>query len=136
MTTEGQEEIGTAGTSLPWLLFAVLGGAAAWTVHFLGSYAVIAIGCAAGWTAIRPVLAVATLALAAVAVWSAVVALRGWRRVSDHQPWDSALSEPHGWFGFLMLTGVLLSIASAFTIVLEGLPTLIVPVCSPSGLWR
>lgn len=111
------------------LLFALLGGAVAWAVHFLGSYAVAAIGCVAGWGAILESIAAGTLVLGAVAVWSTVVAWREWRRVSPGQPWLDALSEPRGWFAFLMLTGVLMGAVSAFTIVLEGWGTLTLPVC-------
>lgn len=134
--TQGETEqtAGTAGGSAQWLGFAlpgfaVLGGAVAWTVHFLGSYAVVAIGCVAGWRNIPAVLTVATLALAALAGWSASTAWRGWRRSSGDQPWDSALSEPRGWLAFLMLTGAILGGISVFAILLEGFGSLLLPVC-------
>jgi hypothetical protein len=57
------------------------------------------------------------------------VAWQDWRRVSAGQPWDEALSEPRGWFGFLMLAGMLLGALSAATILLEGFATLALPVC-------
>jgi len=126
---ETDQQLGTEGVPTGRLLFALLGGAAAWSVHFLGGYAVASIGCVAGWRGTRESLAVGTLVLGGVAVWSALVAWRDWRRVSAGQPWDSALTEPRGWFAFLMLTGVLLGGVSAFTIVLEGLGTLMLPLC-------
>ena len=48
--SQGQTEqaLGTAGASVGRTLFAVLGGAIAWTLHFMGSYAVVAVGCV-GW---------------------------------------------------------------------------------------
>ncbi|HEX2220044.1 MAG TPA: hypothetical protein VHG35_14660 [Gemmatimonadales bacterium] len=125
--TEHQLGIETAPTGR--LLFGLLGGAAAWSLHFLASYAALSIGCVAGWRGIREILAIGTLVLLAVAVWSTVVAWREWRRVSGNQPWDVALGEPRGWFAYLMLTGVLMGVVSAFTIGLEGWGTLVLPVC-------
>lgn len=129
--TQGETELGT-GTAVVTTgrtIFAVVGGAVGWTVHFTGSYALAAIGCVAGWRGIRESLAVGTVVLAMVAIWSTVVAYRDWRRSSGDQPWDSGLSEPRGWFPFLMLTGLLLGGMSAFTILLEGFGTLMLPVC-------
>jgi hypothetical protein len=129
--TQGETEqaVGTAGTSVGRTLFAVLGGALAWALHFLGSYAVVAIGCVAGWPSTRVIVAAETAALAALALWSTVVAWREWRRSSDKQRWDTALSEPRGWYSWLMTVGVLMGITSAFTIVLEGFGTLMLPLC-------
>lgn len=111
------------------LLFGLLGGAAAWSLHFLGSYAAESIGCVARWRGIRGMLAGGTVILGALAVWSTVVAWREWRRASGEQPMDAALGEPRGWFAFLMLTGVLLGALSVLTIVLEGFGTLMLPAC-------
>lgn len=128
-------ESGTAGEPLGWLLFAFLGGALAWTIHFLGSYAVLGIGCAGGWGASIPIiLLLGTLVLTGVAVWAGLLALRGWRRAGDGQSWDRALSEPRGWVGFLMMAGLLLSVISAFTILLEGIPSLFVPACGSGSV--
>ena len=129
--SQGQTEqaTGTADTSAGRTLFAMLGGGVAWALHFLGSYAVVAIGCVAGWTATRLVVVAGTAALTAVALWSTVVAWREWRRSSGDQRWDTALSEPRGWYSWLMTVGVLLGITSVFTIVLEGFGTLMLPLC-------
>jgi hypothetical protein len=121
-----------AGVELPptgRTLFAVVGGAVAWTVHFLGSYALVAVGCGAGWQGLGASVAAVTVALAAVAGWSTRAAWRGWRAASGDQPLDAALSEPRGWFAFLMLTGVLLGGISVFTILLEGFGTVVLPAC-------
>ncbi len=129
--TQGQTDhpAGVAAAPLGRLLFALLGGALAWTLHFLGSYAVASIGCVYRWRGIHLSIAIGTLLLAAVAAWSTLVARREWRRVSAGQSWDLALGEPRGWFAFLMLTGVLLGLVSVLTIVLEGWGTLILPAC-------
>lgn len=126
---ETEHQLGTETAPTGRLLFALLGGAGAWSLHFLGSYAVASIGCVYGWRGIREILAIGTLVLGAVAVWSTVVAWRDWRRVSGAQPLDAALGEPRGWFAYLMLTGVLLGVVSAITIALEGWGTLALPAC-------
>lgn len=126
---ETRHPLGVETASTGRLLFALLGGAAAWSLHFLLSYAVLAIGCVYDWRGIREALAIGTLLLGGAAVWSTAVAWREWRRVSGRQPWDEALSEPRGWFAYLMLTGVLMGIVSALTIALEGWGTLALPVC-------
>jgi hypothetical protein len=126
---ETEQGAGTAGTSAGRTLFAVLGGAVAWSLHFLGSYAVVAIGCVAGWASTLWIVIVGTLALAALALWSTVVAWRDWRRSAGDQPWDTALSEPKGWYAWLMTVGALMGITSVFTILLEGFGTLMLPLC-------
>jgi hypothetical protein len=126
---ETEQAVGTAGTSVGRTLFAVLGGALAWTLHFLGSYAIVAVGCVAGWSSTRVMVAAGTVVLTAVAVWSTFVAWREWRRSGSDQPWDTALSEPRGWYSWLMTFGILLGITSTFTIVLEGFGTLMLPLC-------
>lgn len=129
--SQGQSDhpAGVAPPSPAQMLFALLGGAVAWTLHFLGSYALVAIGCAAGWRGVRGSLALGTAALLLLAAWSTVAAWRGWRRVSGDQRWDAALGEPRGWSAFLMLTGVLLGATVMLTILLEGLGSLLLPVC-------
>ena len=120
---------GIPAASIGRLLFALLGGAGAWTLHFLGSYAVAAIGCVYGWTGVREAIAIGTLVFLLVAAWSTVTAWREWRRVSGGQRWHLALSEPRGWFAYLMLTGVLMGAISVLTIALEGWGTLVLPAC-------
>ena len=126
---EAEHPAGVALPSLGHILFAVLGGALAWALHFLGSYAVTAIGCVARWGGVRLSLAAGTVALLLVAGWSTAAAWRAWRRVSGDQHFDVALGEPRGWFAFLMLSGVLLGATAVLTILLEGLGSLVLPVC-------
>jgi hypothetical protein len=126
---ETEQAIGTAGASTPRTLFAMFGGAIAWTLHFLGSYAVMAIGCGAGSPSTRGIVAGETAVLAALALWATVVAWREWRRSSGEQRWDTALSEPRGWYSWLMTFGVIMGITAAFTVVLEGFGTLMLPLC-------
>jgi hypothetical protein len=116
------------------LLFALLGGGVAWAAHFLGSYVLVAVGCAAGWSGTRAALVVATLALGAVAGSATLLAYRGWRAEAGVMPWDVALSETHSWRAFLMLSGILLGALATGTILLEGFASLAVPLCSRSGI--
>jgi hypothetical protein len=110
-------------------LFAAFGGAMAWVIHFLGSYAYITIGCMSRWPGVGPAVGGATLVMAGVAAWSALLAWRDWRRVSAGQRWSEALSEPRGWFAWLMLLGVLVGGFAAFVILVQGLGAAILPVC-------
>jgi hypothetical protein len=126
---ESEHPAGVAVPSWGQTLFAVVGGALAWALHFLGSYALVAIACVRGWRGVYGSIAAGTAVLLAVAVWSTVAAWQGWRRVSRDQRWDAALGEPRGWLAFLMLTGVLLGLVSALTILLEGLGGLALPAC-------
>lgn len=126
---ETEQAVGTAGTSVGRLMFAVFGGAAAWSLHFLGSYAVVSVGCVARWGSTPWIVSAGTAVLAGFALWSTGVAWREWRRSSGDQPWDTALAEPKGWYAWLMMVGVLMGITSAFTIVLEGFGTLMLPLC-------
>jgi hypothetical protein len=126
---ETEHQLGTETAPTGRLLFALLGGAAAWSLHFLAGYAALAIGCVAGWSGIRAGQAIGTLALLVVALWSTAIAWREWRRVSGDQTWDAALGEPRGWFAYLMLTGALMGMVSALAIALQGWGTLMLPVC-------
>jgi hypothetical protein len=126
---ETEQQIGTAGASLGWTLFTVFGGAAAWTLHFLGSYAIVAIGCGARWRGIEEMVAIGTLGLAALAAWSTIAAWRDWRRSSGEQAWDQALGEPRGWFAWLMTIGVLLGTLSVLAILVQGAGALLLPAC-------
>lgn len=126
---ESEQAVGTAGASVGRIVFATLGGAMAWSLHFLGSYAVVAIGCTARWSLTLAILAAETAVLAGLATWSTVVAWREWRRTGRDMPWDQALSEPPGWYSWLMTVGVLLGISSALAIVLQGFGTLTLPLC-------
>lgn len=126
---ETEHQLGIERAPTGRLLFGLLGGAVAWSLHFLGSYALASIGCVAGWRGLRTVLAVETSVLGAIALWSTLVALREWRRVSGGQPLDLALGEPRGWFAFLMVTGALLGAVSVLAIALEGFGTLTLAAC-------
>jgi hypothetical protein len=120
----GGREIGTAS-----LLFSLLGGPAAWTLHLFVSYFVVAVGCAARWRGTDAALAAVTVVFVAVAAAAGVSAYRGWRREKGAQPWDATLAEPGGRTGFLMAVGILAAVLFGLVIILAGLPPLFVPTC-------
>ena len=126
---ETEQAVPRAETAPAGMLFAIVGGAIAWSLHFLGSYALIAVGCVSRWPSTAGIVGVFTLLLAAVAAWSTIAAWRRWRRSSAGQRWDTALSEPKGWYAWLMTVGVLLGATSTFAILLEGMGSLLLPVC-------
>ncbi len=114
--------------------FAAGAGPAAWALHFMGSYALVSLACTTQWHGIGPVLVVATVALALLAVASAVVGYRGWRNSRAPQRLDAALNEPGGWRGFALTSGIVLGVLSALTIILQGASILLAPICSQSGV--
>ena len=114
--------------------FAAGAGPAAWALHFMGSYALVALACTTGWSGIGAALAVATIVLALLAVASAVVGYRGWRESRAPQQLDAALNEPGGWRAFMTTSGIVLGALSALSIVLQGASTLLAPFCSQSGV--
>ena len=115
------------------LLLTVLGGSAAWVLHFLGSYLLVAIACAHAWSGLRATLGIATLVLAGAASWATVRSYRGWRAEAGAMPWDAALSETHGWRAVVLMSGVVLGALATGTILAEGLQSLFVPPCSGSS---
>lgn len=126
-----------AGTPRPrTLLFAVFGGAVAWSLHLLASNTLVAWACASGFGATRAALmGIGAIALA-VTAWSALVAWRWWRvaRAIDRpedDSWDARMGERTARVSFLMVAGLLLAMIFAIGIVYEGMTTFFVPLCQP-----
>ena len=124
--------------SLPALLAALLGAAAAWTVHLLASYVVVAYACATGWTGARVTIALLSVATLAVAVASGMLARRLWvraravdRPVDD--AWDARMGERTARVSFLMVVGLVLAVLFGIGIVYEAMPLLFVQTCAPSA---
>jgi hypothetical protein len=128
-----------AGTpTLLTLLFALLGGAAAWSFHLLASYTLLAYACSSRWSGARPGLVVIALLSLAIAVWSGVVARRRWlvARAIDRpedDAWDARMGERTARVSFLMVTGLVLSLIFAVGIVFAGLIIFLAPLC-PAGI--
>jgi hypothetical protein len=103
---------------------ALLGAAAAWTIHLNASYAIVALGCASVLSRPGPWLAALTLAAAAGAVASGAVALLGWR---------AAVRAQHERQRVLMVVGTLAAAVFITAIVLEGVVPAFLPYCPPDG---
>jgi hypothetical protein len=129
-----------AGTPpLHILLFALLGGATAWSLHLLASYTLLAYTCSSGRSGVRPALVAITLLALAVTVWSGLVARRRWRaaRVLDRpedNTWDARMGERTARVSFLMVTGLVLSLIFALGILYGGITIFLAPLC-PAGVW-
>jgi|SRR5690606_30086028 hypothetical protein len=112
------------------LFIAVFGGPIAWSLHLLASYFLVALFCATGWPGLGVGLAAATALAAAAAAGSGLVAWRAWREHVDGQPWDSALSDPHGRAtGFLLVIGMIAAGLFLLIILLAGLPPIFLSGC-------
>lgn len=116
-----------AGVGL--ILFAFLGPALAWTLHFLVIYFLVALYCTTGGGDVTAVILAATAVFAAVSVAAGVVGYRAWTRERGGQGWAEAVTGGAQWSSFLLVMGVLSSVLFTLLIVLEGLPPLFVPAC-------
>jgi hypothetical protein len=129
-----------AGTPpLHILLFGLLGGATAWSLHLLASYTVLAYACSSGSSGVRPALIAIALLAFAVTAWSGVVARRCWRlaRAVDRpvdDAWDARMGERTARVSFLMVTGLVLSLIFALGILYAGIAIFLAPLC-PAGAW-
>lgn len=124
-----------AGTPRPrTLLFALLGGAVAWSLHLLIAYTLLAWACTSGFGGTRALLVAVGAAALAVTAWSGAVAWRCWRvaRALDrpeHDAWDARMGERTARVSFLMVTGLILAMFFSLGIVYEGLTIFFVPLC-------
>ncbi|MGH7638533.1 MAG: hypothetical protein ACREOK_12870 [Gemmatimonadaceae bacterium] len=120
------------------LLVALLGGAAAWTFHLLGSYVLIAWACSSGVneTAARVALAgVSAVALIAAGV-VAFIARRRWRIAREidrplDDAWDARMGERTARASFLLVVGLVLAGVFAVGILYEGITVFLAPLCEP-----
>lgn len=110
-----------------WLT-GLLGGGLAWTLHLMGSYALVTLGCAGALSDAGLLLAVLTTVCAALAVASGVGAYRARRsgRGGDER-WPPERTEP---LRFALGVGAGLSALFALLIALGGLIPLVVPLCA------
>lgn len=126
------------------LVLALLGAPVAWTLHLLGGYFLVAVGCATAWAGTDAAILALTAFCVAGAVATGLLALRLWRRSQEHrltdrepgddEPWDARLGERGARANFLAISGVMLAILFTFAIVIEGLPPLFAPTCSAASV--
>ena len=143
--TDARSQVGAGdvrGADGQRLLLAFLGAPVAWTVHFLGVYFIVAVGCATRWAGTDLAIGALTVLCAAAAVATGLLGLRLWRQAQRHrlsdeepgdaEPWDARLGERGARANFLAISGVMLAIMFTYAIVIEGLPPLFAPTCSAS----
>lgn len=121
------------------MAFALLGSPIAWVVHFLGSYFIVALWCAATWPGLRLAIVLFTVASVAVSGATGVVAFRLWRRgqaalLEDAEPgapepWDARMGERGARMSFLAVVALFMAVVFTLLIVLEGLPALLTQAC-------
>lgn len=131
----GVDDAGTPG--LPTILWAVLGSAVVWSLHFGVTYTLVAIACTGRWPGTLPwaLLTASAVALALVA-WSGWVAWHRWRiaRTVDRptdDAWDARMGERTARASFLMVSGVFLAVLFGLGIVYEAMTFAMVPACEP-----
>lgn len=121
------------------MAIALLGSPVAWVVHFLGTYFIVALWCAATWPGLRVAITVFTLAALVASVATGVVAHRLWRRgqsalVTDAEPgepeaWDARMGERGARMSFLAVLALFMAAVFTLLILLEGLPALLAQAC-------
>ncbi len=121
----GEHDIG-----VPVLLFAFLGSALAWAVHFNLIYFLVALFCTTGWRGGAAAVGIATVVFFAISVAAGVVAYRQWRaHARGTRSWDTALAETSGRVSFLLLIGMISAMLFTLLILFEGVPIFFVPTC-------
>jgi hypothetical protein len=115
-----------------------LAGPVIWSTHFMAVYLVVEAGCTGDGPGLNlfdpPVPTVLTLATTVVAalacLGTAVWGYRRWRaRTGDSASEERAESADRG--GSLAFVGFLLSLLGVVSILLVGLPALVLPACAP-----
>lgn len=128
----GLDGAGTPG--LGTLLVAVLGAAVAWSLHLLGSYALLTWGCSSGWAYTRPALTLVSAATLVLTLGSGWLARRHWRiaRALDRptdDAWDARMGERTARVSLMMVVGLVASIVFSLGVVYEALAIWLVPLC-------
>lgn len=132
------------------LLATLVGAPLAWTIHFMGAYLLVAIGCTMHWRGVGIAVAVLTVLCLIAALAAGVHAFRLLRRArmnrsstttaalhgprADPEPglpesWDARLGERDARAVFLCVLACFLSVLFAYVIVLEALPLILAPAC-------
>ena len=125
-----------------WSLFMFVSGPVIWSIHFLLVYLVTEAGCSGDGPGLElfnpPMPEVVTLATTAAAVAGALACAGWWYRrwrASEHEPAADEAADLAGGLthrdrgGTLAFAGFLLSLLSVVTILLVGLPAMVLPSC-------
>lgn len=121
------------------MALALLGSPVTWIVHFLGTYFIVALWCAATWPGLRIAVTLFTIVALAVSVATGVLAFRLWRRGQSAlledaepgapEPWDARMGERGARMSFLAVVALFMATVFTLLILLEGLPALLTQAC-------
>jgi hypothetical protein len=114
-----------------WLVPALLGGGLTWVLHLMGSYALVTLGCAAGWSGTGLALGAFTVVCGAVAVAIGLAIDRARRSITTSPTAPSRYPEEPARFALEVGTG--LAALFAVLIALGGFIPLLVPLCAVSS---
>ena len=111
------------------LVITFLAAPLSWTLHLLFCYAIIAAGCAVGWSGTRVTIVVMTLFFAATSLLSAYGVLQEWPRPVRLLQWAGKIEEETPATNFLLGLGLIVTGLFSLAILLGGLGTLMLPLC-------
>lgn len=121
------------------IVLALLGSPIAWVVHFLGTYLVVALWCAARWPGVRVAIVLFTALALIPSIAAGVLAFRLWRHgqaalLQDAEPggpeaWDARMGERGARMSFLAVVSLFMAAVFTLLIFLEGLPALFTQAC-------
>lgn len=119
------------------LWFGLLTGPIVWSVYFLVVYAIVEVACWAGLqgsdleglNALSFIVLGLTFAALLITFYFGFLAYRTWQRMSRHTANYAGQSQAEQRSGFMAFAGVLLSGLFALTILLNGIPALILRPC-------
>lgn len=113
-------------------LLSLISAPVIWAAHFLASYVIVSLACAAGYT--QPVLfgmdivdvsvAILTLISVALFIYIAVINYAKWQRALHRQAPDDDMSR------FFALCSVMLCGLSAVAVIWVAFPTYLLPPCA------
>jgi hypothetical protein len=110
------------------LVFAVLGGPIAWSLHLVLSYLLATVGCSTGWAGIGPAFVMTTGFFALMSASAGIVAYREWRAIrATGASGEADFADDRT--AFLMGVGMALATLFLLIVLLGGLIPLFVPYC-------
>lgn len=118
-----------------WLSFSFISGPVIWFFHFVLIWAIGEMGCMAGldqWltlgvNAVPALVVLATIPAVALTLFSLFIAYRNWRRLREVD--DEVQTNTEGRQRFMAFAGIVLSALFTVVMLVELIPTLILPPC-------
>jgi hypothetical protein len=118
----------------------LLAGPVIWSAHFLLGYLLVEAFCQMGWSfailglnGLSFILIVLTLLAVLGTVLFAVRSYRSWRNINRDRTLRDQFGDTSGWYDgpveFIYLSGFLLSVLFAATILIVGIPALFLQPC-------